>query len=67
MMEINSDCISVAHLSSESGDHYLEVWEGNLDAEKGAWDKAIKERFGEEAENIYLKQFEVIKMNGQIW
>lgn len=59
MITVTSDKITVAHVVSESGDHYLPVFEGELD-----WNQAreamVKELDFEEPDCLYLEQIQVV-------
>lgn len=55
-VEIHSKHATVMHLHSESGDHYLEVFEGFVQNDE--IEDRLEERFGEEAEYLDVEHIE---------
>ena len=63
MMEVSAPVVTIANLVSESFDHYLVVYEGEL-SDSELW-KAIKEEFGDEAEYLSAYNTEVVRFKGE--
>lgn len=59
MMEVSSKAVTIGNLVSESTDHYLVVYEGELN-DTEFW-KAVKKQFGDEAEYLEAYETEVIR------
>jgi hypothetical protein len=64
MITVKTNKITVAHVVSESGDHYLPVFEGELDWSQTK-EAMIKALDFEEPDCLYLEQIEVVEFNGE--
>ncbi len=60
MITVTSEKITVAHVVSESGDHYLPVFEGELDWAQ-AREAMVEALDFEEPDCLYLEQIQVVK------
>lgn len=59
MIIVKSDKVTIAHVVSESGDHYLPVFEGELDWYQTK-EAMVKKLDFEEPDSLYLEQIEIV-------